>query len=64
MPFTPDFSVNGAPIRFGFTTGSIGDSAAGYDNFSVTVNLVPEPASGGALAAIGTLLLRRRRPRA
>lgn len=60
-PSAPDFSENGAPIYFGFTTGSIGTSTAGYDNFSVVVNVVPEPASAALVAGVGALLLGLRR---
>ncbi|MFA6046032.1 MAG: hypothetical protein WC718_13700 [Phycisphaerales bacterium] len=63
---TPDFSVAGAPIRFGFvngnsTTGGSYSTAALYDNWSVTVNTVPAPAT--CLLA-GSLVMAGRRRRA
>ncbi len=57
-PGGPDFSASGSPIEWGFFTansGGIFDITGGYDNFSLTLNTVPEPATlllfaSGALA--------------
>jgi len=66
----PDFSAAGGPIEFGFLRGnSTSDSGSGYttiggiDNWSVTVQPVPEPATlallGLAAAGLSGYLRRR-----
>jgi len=56
----PDFSTSGSPISFGFAVANSGGSpasgtTAGYDNLSLTVNLVEEPPVG--IPEPGTLTL-------
>ncbi len=64
-----DFSSGGAPLTFGFfTTNSHGTGIiAGYDNYAVTVNAVPEPSSWLLLfsgcALVGLCVGRHRRGR-
>jgi hypothetical protein len=63
----PDFGPSGSPIVFGFTTvnstGVGGSIDVGYDNWSVTLEVVPEP-SAALLAGLGPALgMRRSRPR-
>jgi hypothetical protein len=44
-----------------WTNGNSGNPVVNYENFSVDVSSVPEPASLGLTAAAGTLLMARRR---
>ena len=67
-PEHPDFSASGSAMEFGFLRGnSTSEGASGYtcvggiDNWSVTVNLVPDPATLSLLALGGLALLRRRK---
>lgn len=65
---TPDFSANGSAFEVGFITGCatlVDDHEAyqvetGIDNWTFTVNPVPEPATL-SLLALGSLALFRRR---
>jgi len=61
---SPDFSVSGAPIRFGFATRNSTTTngysiTVDYDNFSMSV--VPTPGTLGALGLAAVALIRRRR---
>lgn len=69
----PDFSAGGSPLRFGYALGNTASFGSGTvthraDNWSVTVNPVPEPAATVllALGAVASVLRRRAiaRPRA
>jgi hypothetical protein len=69
----PDFSAGGAPIEFGYSLETFSGPAdaspsenaffygLGTDNFSVTVNAAPEPATLSlcGLAVVGLLWIRR-----
>lgn len=63
---TPDFTSAGSEITFGFlrgnSTGTNNAFTAGIDNWSYTINNVPEPSSALLLgfAALGFASLRRR----
>jgi len=53
---SPDFSVNGSPISFGFWRGishpagnPVQSQFGGIDNWNLTINLVPEPTTLGLL---------------
>ncbi len=62
----PDFSSAGGLIQFGFFTqnsndGALRSRAAGFDNWEVTVNPVPEPSTLAILAVGAVSMLGRRR---
>lgn len=64
IPGHPDFSPNGSPVRFGFCTHNnntnlYGSRAAGFDNWTVNIATIPEPATLLFLS-LGGLTLRRR----
>ena len=65
----PDFSDSGSPIEFGLATWRAhteSDNPAienvGFDNWSVTVHPVPEPAAFTLMALGGLLLKKRKNP--
>jgi len=66
---TPNFSITGDPIQFGFVRGNGQTAGAGYstsvgiDNwaFTITSSEIPEPASLVLLAPVTILLSGRRR---
>jgi hypothetical protein len=62
---TPNFTASGSAITFGFmTSNGFADTVdVGYDNYRVTINAVPEPATLSVLG-IGLLALRRKRAKA
>jgi len=68
-PATPDFAANGGAIEFGFFSGNtpIGgpfNTTSGIDNLSITINSIPEPASGGLISiGLGGLAILRWRLR-
>lgn len=58
----PNFSASGSTIEFGFHVGGVGTNAfmvTGLDNYSVTINTVPEPATS-AMIALGAFMFRLR----
>jgi len=62
----PDFSATGSPFYLGYTnyfsSGTYGGSWSEFvDNWSGSVNYVPEPTTLGLLALGGLTMLRRRR---
>lgn len=58
----PNFSASGNPMTFGFATsnGNAATIDVGYDNYSLTVNAVPEPAPFW-VTGLGLALVCRRR---
>jgi hypothetical protein len=64
---TPDFTSSGSQITFGLTqifgAGAAEVIVADYDNLSIAINAVPEPASFAILGVglLGLLEVRRRR---
>jgi hypothetical protein len=68
---TPDFSASGAAITFGFwrafsapTGSNAGTRIGGIDNWMVTVNSVPEPASALMVGLGIAMICASRRPEA
>jgi hypothetical protein len=65
-PDHPDFSASGQSFQVGFyslnnSSGGLLTRSAGIDNWNVTINAVPEPASVGLLAIAGIAAFPRRR---
>jgi hypothetical protein len=55
---TVDYSLNGTTVLVPYT---VSDGAGGSTGGNITLVITPEPATLGALAGVGTLLLRRRK---
>ena len=63
-PFQPNFSATGGPITFGFWRGNADgpySMTTGIDNWSMTLNTVPEPAAIGLVLFPVVALISRRR---
>lgn len=64
----PDFDLVGSTISFGFftsgvTTNTSGESDIYFDNFSVSAEAVPEPATMALLAIPALVALRKKKSR-
>lgn len=64
----PDFDLVGSTISFGFftsgvTTNTSGESDIYFDNFSVSAEAVPEPASMALIALPALIALRKKKSR-